>query len=54
MTNKYLRLPLDTLTSSLLTEGLELVQEKYKHKNLMGFVEMSKSLIAQIDMQTKR
>jgi hypothetical protein len=33
---------------------LELVQIKYTKKNLMGFVEMAKSLIVQIDMQNKR
>jgi len=37
-----------------LVEGLDLVQEKYERKMLMGFVEMAKSLKVQIDMQNKR
>ena len=53
MVKKYLRLPHDYLISRLLVEGLELVQDKYEKKNLMGFVEMSRSLIAQIEMQMK-
>lgn len=53
MVKKYLRLPHDYLISRLLVEGLELVQDKYEKKNLMGFVEMSRLLIAQIEMQMK-
>lgn len=51
--NKYLKLPLDPLTSALIVEGLDLVREKYRQQDLMGFVEMSRSLIAQIEMQMK-
>jgi len=54
MARKYLKIPHDYMLSQLLIEGLELVMDKYEKKNLMGFVEISKSLIANIEIQMKR